>query len=80
VIVTDGKLKVGIKTDDVHNWVAFDNFSIKYLDVTPVAISETVAEPARFEDGAIYNLRGQKVTGTLKPGLYIKNGKKIIVK
>ena len=78
VIVTDGKLKVGIKTDDVHNWVAFDNFSIKYLDVTPVAISETVAEPARFEDGAIYNLRGQKVTGTLKPGLYIKNGKKIL--
>ena len=33
----------------------------------------------QFEDGAIYNLRGQKVSGTLKPGLYIKNGKKIVV-
>ena len=34
----------------------------------------------QFEDGAIYNLRGQKVSGTLKPGLYIMNGKKIVVK
>ena len=33
-----------------------------------------------FDDGAIYNLRGQKVEGKLKPGLYIKNGKKIVIK
>lgn len=32
------------------------------------------------DDGAIYNLRGQKVENTQKKGLYIKNGKKIIVK
>ena len=32
------------------------------------------------QDGAIYNLRGQKVAGTLKPGLYIKNGKKFVIK
>ena len=33
-----------------------------------------------INDGAVYNLRGQKVTGTLKPGLYIKNGKKVVIK
>ncbi len=33
-----------------------------------------------FDDGAIYNLRGQKVEGKLKPGLYIKNGRKIVIK
>ena len=27
----------------------------------------------------VYNLRGQAVQGTLKPGIYIKNGKKIII-
>lgn len=31
-------------------------------------------------DGDIYDLRGQKVNGTLKPGLYIKNGNKFVVK
>ncbi len=33
-----------------------------------------------IDTDAIYNLRGQKVTGTLKPGLYIKNGKKVVIK
>ena len=33
-----------------------------------------------FDDGAIYNLRGQKVEGKLKPGLYIKNGRKVVIK
>ena len=31
-------------------------------------------------DGAIYDLRGQKVDGTLRKGIYIQNGKKIMVK
>ena len=33
------------------------------------------------DDGAIYNLRGQRVDGNrLKKGIYIKKNKKIIVK
>jgi len=32
------------------------------------------------DDGAIYNLRGQKVENTQKKGLYIKNGKKVMIK
>ena len=32
------------------------------------------------DNEVIYNMRGQKVTGTLRPGLYIKNGKKFVVK
>ena len=80
VVAEDGTLTVGVKGTGTHQWVIWDNFQLMYYGNggTPTAISETVAEPARFEDGAIYNLRGQKVTGTLKPGLYIKNGKKIL--
>ena len=42
-------------------------------------ISETMAEQ-RESDDRIFNLKGQAVQGTLTPGIYIKNGKKIIVK
>ena len=42
-------------------------------------ISETMAEQRESND-RIFNLKGQAVQGTLTPGIYIKNGKKIIVK
>lgn len=82
VVAEDGTLTVGVKGTGTNQWVIWDNFQLKYYGNggSPDAISETVAEPVRFEDGAIYNLRGQKMTGTLKPGLYIKNGKKIVIK
>ena len=82
VVAEDGTLTVGVKGTGTSQWVIWDNFQLMYYGNggSPDAISETVAEPARFEDGAIYNLRGQKMTGTLKPGLYIKNGKKIVIK
>ena len=82
VVAENGTLTVGVKGTGTHQWVIWDNFQLMYYGNggSPDAISETVAEPARFEDGAIYNLRGQKMTGTLKPGLYIKNGKKIVIK
>ena len=32
------------------------------------------------QDDAIYNLQGIKVQGELKPGIYIQNGKKFVVK
>ena len=82
VVAENGTLTIGTKGTGTHQWVIWDNFQLKYYGNggTPTAISETVAEPVRFEDGAIYNLRGQKVTGTLKPGMYIKNGKKIVIK
>ena len=54
-------------------------YAINYLAPATDGISETVVE-RRFEDGAVYNLRGQKVTGTLKKGLYIINGKKVVIK
>ena len=31
-------------------------------------------------DGAIYNLQGMKMEGELQPGIYVKNGKKFVVK
>lgn len=47
-------------------------------DVTPTAIIGTRTENP--EDGLIYDLQGRRVSGALKPGMYIKNDKKIYIK
>ena len=44
----------------------------------PVGISDIMA--ARPASRQTYNLKGQAVQGTLAPGIYIKDGRKIIVK
>ena len=41
-------------------------------------ISEIMAQQPRSQQ--IYNLKGQAVQGTLKPGIYISNGRKIVIK
>ena len=51
-------------------------------------ISATLAEDGQMADGIVYNLNGQRIgnaqsimhNSQLKPGLYIVNGKKVVVK
>jgi hypothetical protein len=75
----------GSKTIKLTRGQTGTNLFITKLEITrggATGISETVA-PVRLSDGAIYKLNGVKVGNTtegLKPGLYIKNGKKVIVK
>ena len=74
-----GKINVGV-TATVHNqWVIFDNFKLMYYgpNVT-TAISEVKTNGQQANEG-IYNLSGQKVQ-SLKKGLYIINGKKVVKK
>jgi len=40
----------------------------------------TEAQPVARQQRGTYTLSGVKVNGQLKPGLYIINGKKVIVK
>jgi len=48
-----------------------------YSDVDTTGIREVMALEG---DGKVYNLKGQTMQGTLAPGVYIKNGRKFIVK
>ena len=70
--------------------LGFYGFDYKWgPDVEPI-VEKSVAEQAATvgiatvkvdtTNGAIYNLNGQQMNGTLKSGLYIVNGKKVIVK
>ena len=86
IVEEGGTLTIGVTGTAKNQWVIWDNFQLKYYGVggTPTFIDEAKVEPARsFEQGAVYNLRGQKVANStegLKKGLYIVNGKKVVIK
>jgi len=57
-------------------------FSSYVVSVEQPEIITGVREIMAQEEGSgrIYNLKGQAVDGTLKPGIYIQNGRKIIIR
>lgn len=79
-----GTLDFGVAKDmkgHEGDWVVVDNFRLTYYgteepDLT--GIGSIVANPV--EDGKIYNLQGVQVKRATQPGIYIKNGKKFVVK
>jgi len=75
----DGMMYVGVTASTNTQWVIWDNFQLKYFgtDNPTTGISNVVVETVN--NGAIYNLSGQKVSKAQK-GLYIINGKKMVVK
>lgn len=50
-----------------------------YVDTT-TGIDEIVDSSANVGNGKIYNLQGMEVDNTLQKGIYIKNGRKFVVK
>ena len=91
----DGKAKIGFRTNNVDasgtehphacaGWFKLDNFRLSCLYVglvpspeLPEGIEELAAENA---GAAIYDLAGRKVSKLVDKGVYIQNGKKLLVK
>jgi hypothetical protein len=48
--------------------------------VTDVDTSVKEIKYINTDEKDIYNLRGQKMNGALQKGIYIKNGKKVVIK
>ena len=79
----DGILTLGVKKDtreQMGDWVVFDNFRLTYLNAEGVVtgIVDTTSHLSPLTTG-YYNLQGQKMKNPTK-GLYIVNGKKVVVK
>ena len=74
-------LTVGIFINECNiNWFAADNFKLSYIGAKPGDGVEGVeAEVPAMKTTGIYNLAGQRVQKAVR-GLYIINGKKIVVK
>ena len=82
-----GKLEIGVYKDDYvqpRDWVVVDNFRLTYFGKQQPNIDaiETVRDNVAKQSAAssIFNLQGQKVSNATQRGIYIKDGKKIVVK
>ena len=81
-------LKIGVKKeqrDNTHDWTVVDNFRLKYYGKgTSTGIEEVEAEAAAEAEAEanapVYNLQGIRVSDTTVPGIYIRNGRKFVVK
>ena len=79
VNVVGGTLTIGIKdTSSGTNWLVWDNFTLtfnksQYTGIDNVATSQTATRQ-------YIDLQGRRVHGTPKCGIYIIDGKKVIVK
>ncbi len=82
VVGADGEATVGVHRKGAANdWCFLDNFKLMYFGsnskLEPTAIEAVeVAKAVK----AIYTISGVRVQSAAKPGLYIVNGKKIVVK
>ncbi len=72
---------VGLKVVATNaSWIAADNFALSYIGTTaPDAIQGVEADTRSLAGAAIYNLAGQRVQKAQK-GIFIINGKKLLVK
>ena len=79
VNVVGGTLTIGIKdTSSGTNWLVWDNFTLtfnkgQYTGIDNVATSQTATRQC-------IDLQGRRVHGTPSSGIYIIDGKKVIVK
>lgn len=90
-----GEMFLGVKKEqgERRDWAVFDNFRVVYYgkDTTKDAVNKLLDESAGVEevvveeemkvnDDRIFNLQGIQVANPTRPGIYIKNGKKFVVK
>ena len=70
----------GVKKEDcvVNPYKVGPNFFVDNDRATDTGISKIALNMKK--DAPVYNLQGQRVTGNPKRGLYIQNGKKVVVK
>ncbi|MBQ7571988.1 MAG: hypothetical protein IJT19_07090, partial [Bacteroidaceae bacterium] len=62
-------------------WKDDSSFAREYIAIEGISDIEDYVEPSRAADTRTYNLKGQVVngSGSLPPGIYIRNGRKFVV-
>ncbi len=82
VNVTGGTLTIGIKdTSNGTNWLVWDNFTLTYNGIASGIMTPTAGRHGDGAQGQCFDLTGRLVSPVgQKPGIYIKNGKTIVVR
>ncbi|MBO7139191.1 MAG: alpha-L-fucosidase [Prevotella sp.] len=86
--ITDGNLTLGVELKNyTSNDCKFDHFTIEYLgDYTTNAVSDFKTQTTKTSDLKTYDLQGRQIENRksvnhkLSRGIYILNGRKVIVK
>ena len=78
-------LSIGVRgvTSVVHNWMSFSDFRLVQfpLSMTGIRLTPAPSLSKRGEDASIYDLSGRRIeNGQLPKGIYIVNGKKVMIK
>lgn len=69
-----------IGVESIYDAGGVENHSeIIWIKLSTTGIENVIADPT-VSDNRIYNLNGQPVKGTPAPGIYICNGKKIVIR
>lgn len=81
--VTEGALTVAVKgvSATQYQWASVDDFKLYCLGVAPV--EDGIENIEAVENAVIYTISGKRVEGNVKSlekGIYIVNGKKVLVK
>ncbi len=78
----DGTLTFGLKEPSTDTtWLVFDNFRITYNGPIPDAVDSISQDAARKASTGAYTLSGQRVNPqTMRRGVYVVNGQKVVVK
>lgn len=81
VEVTDGTLQLGVRNEqNTSIWVIWDNMELTYFgEADPTGIDAAVVAPRPATD-VLYNLQGIRVNATSRPGIYIQNGRKLMLR
>jgi hypothetical protein len=87
VTVTDGTLRIGVRstTSTGKDWTCFDHFRLTYLGAPSGTGIQSLTPTLSKGEETIYNLAGQMVKANssnskLPRGVYIVNGRKVVVK
>ena len=81
-IAEDGKsLKIGLRSSSMpsYYWVIFDNFRLHFFGNPEASAIQNVTSSPLTVTHDLYDLQGRRVQ-TAKPGLYILNGRKVLIK
>jgi hypothetical protein len=83
--VTDSSIHDGILIDDIHFFTPNgQDYLFEAISLNGTTGIETVAEGVELQVGerpALYDMQGRKILSPAgKKGIYIKNGKKVVIK
>lgn len=87
VTVADHRLRIGVKKTTLleNDWTIFDRFRLTYLGTKETydgIVENKSQQPASDASAPVYDLSGRRVakSSTLREGLYIHNGRKILIR